>query len=283
MDKPLTRDAIVEGVFYPAEPEAVLQELEELVSPFANENHTPRPVALFLPHASWSYAGCLLGKAFAKVAQFKGLFSRVAMWARVHREEQQALLLPESSFFATPIGELSLDAAAYSAMSGLDEPFRVDEFAHEEEHALEVCFPFIAHYVPDAAVLPVLAGDTSCELMRGLGRGLSAAYANNWKDVLFVISCNLSSFEEPEEGAMAADSFVEQVMSQDADDLIEAACAEGAHRGLRLLMPLLLFARIEGIQLHFNLLGRDASPVEFGKCVQYGAFLISGGTYDATF
>ncbi|MEM5946927.1 AmmeMemoRadiSam system protein B [Spirochaetia bacterium 38H-sp] len=283
MDNGLTRDAIVEGVFYPAEPEAMVEEMEELVRPFFAENHTPRPIALFLPHASWTYAGRLLGKAFAKVAQFKGLFSRVAMWSRVHREPQSALFLPESSFFATPIGELSLDREAYSAMHNLTGFFRTDEFAHLEEHALEVAFPFVARYVPDARVLPVLAGDTSCDLMRELGRGLSAAYGGRWKDVLFIISSNLSTFEEPIDGSRTADTFVEQVLSYNIDELIEAACRDGASHSLRLLLPFLLFARIEDIQLHFNLLGRDSSPVEFGKCVQYGAFLISGGTYDATY
>ena len=102
------RPAAVAGTFYPGNPRALSQEVDELLG--GAEALAPRvgfPKAIIVPHAGYVYSGGVAASAYDAVRPARGIVQRVVLLGPVHRVPVRGLATVSDEAFATPLAGLS--------------------------------------------------------------------------------------------------------------------------------------------------------------------------------
>ena len=185
------RRPIVNGLFYPSEPERLRGRITELVGP-ARE---ARAWAVVTPHAALDYAGVPLGRAYSAAAGLRSIRT-VLVAAPLHRDPGEAVLLPESTAFATPLGTVEVDIPVMDGLTAEDRRIERDETPFLEEHSIEVQLPFIQVLFPQARIVPLLLGRLTAPRMRELAAAVRSVLSVGSDEVLCVATSNMSSGDE---------------------------------------------------------------------------------------
>jgi len=184
------RKPAVAGSFYPAQPDRLRRQIEELL---AEAEPAPKitPKALIAPHAGYIYSGLPAASAFATL-RCAQTFARIVLIGPAHYVAIRGVALPTSDAFETPLGRVPVDHGALNEITGL--PFvSVNDAAHVPEHALEVELPFLQIVLPSFSLLPLVVGDaTAQEVAQVLARLWSGP------ETLPVISSDLSHYHSYE-------------------------------------------------------------------------------------
>jgi AmmeMemoRadiSam system protein B/AmmeMemoRadiSam system protein A len=166
----------VAGGFYPAQPEALRNEVRRLLTD-APGCATPAR-ALVVPHAGYAYSGAVAARPFSCLEGAD--VRRVVLLGPSHHVGFRggALPAPGVTAFSTPLGEVALDLDAIAELRR-NVDFHGPTSAHDPEHSLEVELPFLQLLVPEARLVPVLVGfetdrDTARRMAEGLSRVLDA-------------------------------------------------------------------------------------------------------------
>ena len=197
------RAAAVAGTFYPEN--AI--ELREMVRTFLAEATAldTIPKAVIAPHAGYIYSGPIAGTAYAQVAMGKNQIKRVVILGPSHRMAFRGMALSSAHSFATPLGNVSVDAEMTSVALSIPQVSLLDA-AHAQEHGLEVQLPFLQEILDTFAVLPVVVGDATAEEVKSLIDKLWGG-----PETLIVASSDLSHYQDydtarrMDEGTSASD------------------------------------------------------------------------------
>jgi AmmeMemoRadiSam system protein B len=183
----IARRPAVAGSFYPAQPNRLRRQVEELL---ANAG-TPlkiTPKGLIAPHAGYIYSGSPAAAAFATLRDSAQTFARIVLIGPAHYVAFRGVTLPTVDAFETPLGRVPVDHDALDKITVLPFVSRNDA-AHAPEHALEVELPFLQIVLPSFSLLPLVVGDaTAHEVAQVLARLWSGP------ETLLVISSDLSHY-----------------------------------------------------------------------------------------
>jgi AmmeMemoRadiSam system protein B/AmmeMemoRadiSam system protein A len=155
------RPAAVAGSFYPGNPETLSAQLDELLA--AVGGGVPRagfPKALIVPHAGYVYSGKVAAHAYHELHPARGVVRRVVLLGPVHRVPVRGLAVPSAGAFATPLGTIDVDREALRTLHDLPQVVRND-YAHAQEHSLEVQLPFLQSVLGDFKLVPLAVGTAS--------------------------------------------------------------------------------------------------------------------------
>jgi AmmeMemoRadiSam system protein B len=253
------RPAAVAGHFYPNDP-AVLQRTVRSFLEGVGAAHGPRPAAIIAPHAGYIYSGPIAARAYAAIAPWRGVVRRVVVAGPAHRVYVTGVAVPSCHAFATPLGDIALDAAALAQLRGL-EWVETNNHAHAMEHCIEVQLPFLQSVLGDFQLVPLVVGDASPEQM-------AATLETVWDAAtLVVVSSDLSHYlswqaASARDGA-TADAILRLEATLDPDQACGAAPINGL---LRLARRRGLAARVLDVRNSGDTAGdRD-------RVVGYGSF-----------
>jgi AmmeMemoRadiSam system protein B len=262
------RRPAVAGLFYPSDP----AELRLVVQACLGEGRARiagrslgQPKALIVPHAGYVYSGPVAGSAYALLEPFAASIRRVVLLGPSHRVPFRGLALSGAARFATPLGEVALDAEGAAALARLPQ-VRVLDAAHADEHSLEVQLPFLQEILSDFVLLPVVAGDAAPQEVAAL---IEAVW--NGPDTLLLISSDLSHYHDYETARAldrATGAAIEALQPEGLDG--ESACGRVPVRGM------LVAARAHRLAvrtLDLRNSGDTAGPRD--RVVGYGAFAIA--------
>jgi len=249
---PTTRLPAVAGSFYPAEPQALRDEIARcfaLARPALPDASGRPPKLLVVPHAGTVYSGPVAASAYAAVAAAArhGHIRRVVLLGPAHRVPVRSLAAPTVDAFDSPLGAVALDTAALASLDDLPQVERSDR-AHAQEHSLEVQLPFLQQVLGNGfALVPLLVGDASpgevAEVLERLWGG---------DETLVLISSDLSHYLRYDEAQRCDEATVRRLLEQDGRLEPNEACGARAlngalrvasHHGLR---PRLLDLRNSG-------------------------------------
>jgi len=256
------RQPAVAGQFYPGDPnrlkEAVARYLDD-----AAEATGPPPKAVIAPHAGYIYSGPIAGSAYAHLALVNGGVRRVVLIGPAHRAYVRGLGTSGSETFATPLGDVPLDAEAHELILNLPQvEARPD--AHLSEHSLEVQLPFLQTIFEDFTLVPLVVGDATpvevAQIMERLWGG---------PETVIVISSDLSHFSDYESAAR-----LDRATSKDIEDL--RPLNEGQACGRKAINGLLHLARERDMTartVDLRNSGDTAGPRD--RVVGYGAYIFT--------
>lgn len=261
------RPPAVAGAFYPAEPAALLAEVNELLD--AVESFEPRfghPKVLIVPHAGYIYSGGVAAHAYNELHGARGIVNKVVLLGPVHRVPVRGLALPAVDEFATPLGRVPIDAEGVRALAGM--PQVVDsQPAHAMEHSLEVQLPFLQRVLGSFAVLPLAVGDATHE---EVAQVLERVWGG--PQTLIVISTDLSHFHDYDTACRIDSDTVERIGRLEPGLNHRQAC------GATPLNGLLALARAKGLAIR-KLAACNSGDTAGGRgrVVGYSSFALHEG------
>jgi AmmeMemoRadiSam system protein B/AmmeMemoRadiSam system protein A len=239
------RPPAVAGAFYPGASADLRSQLRTMLdaAPGVDEG---RPKALIAPHAGYIYSGPIAANAYARLAPYRHEYSRVILLGPAHRVRLRGLALPQSAFFATPLGEIPLDGEAMQALRRLPQVCVSDQ-AHSLEHSLEVHLPFLQQTLAGFTLVPLAVGQAS---IQEVAEVLDLLWGGD--ETLIVVSSDLSHYL-PYAQARHADEQTARMILRLASGLNhEQACGATPVNGLlhtaqrRGLQPRMLDLRNSG-------------------------------------
>lgn len=219
------RPPAVAGSFYPAEPALLAATVDRLLSESGPPAGLP-PKVLIVPHAGYIYSGPSAARAYATLAPLRRQIRRVVLLGPTHRVAVNGLALPESAFFATPLGDVEIDQEAVAALSKLPQVL-ASARVHAQEHSLEVHLPFLQRTLDHFTLLPLAVGNAAPEAVAEV---LDALWGG--PETLIVISTDLSHFL-PYTAAQQTDSATcRQILDFSGTIRPEQACGAFPLNGL---------------------------------------------------
>lgn len=180
------RAPAVAGMFYPADPRRLAQDVDEYLSSVHPQDL--RPKALIVPHAGYIYSGAIAASAYATLKHIAARIRRVILLGPAHRVAVHGLALPDADTFATPLGNVMLDREAMQAIAHFPQIGTSSE-AHALEHSLEVQLPFLQRLLSDFTLLPLAVGSATTDEVAEV---LEALWGGD--ETLIVISSDLSHY-----------------------------------------------------------------------------------------
>ncbi len=223
------RPAAVAGHFYPADPTTLATMVDRLLAeagegmralrPAAN---APRPKAMIVPHAGFIYSGPIAASAYSRLRGARGI-ERVMLVGPAHRVAVRGLAQPGVGAFATPLGNVRVDTAAFVDLPGVVVSHR----AHAQEHALEVQLPFLQRLLPEARIVPLVVGHASPDEVAVV---LDALWGG--PETLVLVSSDLSHYLSYGAARVLDAQTVARIKELDDDVDPERACGATAIRGL---------------------------------------------------
>jgi AmmeMemoRadiSam system protein B len=259
------RHPAVAGMFYPADPEELRQDLRrafaDAVPPPVD---APVPKALIVPHAGYMYSGAVAASAYLRLLPARHTISRVVLLGPSHRVHVAGLAAPVDNLFDTPLGMVLIDADLRATVAGLPGVI-LDDLPHLHEHSLEVQLPFLQTVLDEFTLLPLSVGDTTTEQV-------TAVLESVWggPETLIVISTDLSHYYSYDDArrldARTAAAIVGGAAGAIADD---DAC------GARPLCGMLQLAGDRGMTIeNVDLRNSGDTAGDRERVVGYGAFVV---------
>jgi hypothetical protein len=224
------RSPAVAGAFYPGDRAVLARQVQSLLQAGAAPpgEDSRQPKALIVPHAGYVYSGAMAARAYAQLAPWRDVIKRVVLLGPVHRVPVQGLALPGASAFATPLGEVPVDAAAVALVRGLPQVVTCAA-AHAQEHSLEVQLPFLQTVLADFQLLPLAVGDASAH---EVAQVLEQVWGG--PETLLVISSDLSHYLPYAAARAVDDATLRQLLSLQGGLSHNQACGGTPINGLLL-------------------------------------------------
>jgi AmmeMemoRadiSam system protein B/AmmeMemoRadiSam system protein A len=179
----------VAGLFYPRDAGSLAGEIKDFLDQADADPLSPGfPKIVIAPHAGFIYSGAVAASAYDLLRPARGIVRRVVLLGPCHRVPVRGMALPAAGAFDTPLGRVSIDAAAVQALRGLPEVIDMAE-AHAEEHSIEVHLPFLQHVLGQFSLVPLVVGRVAVEQV---ARALDLLWGG--QETLVVISSDLSHY-----------------------------------------------------------------------------------------
>jgi AmmeMemoRadiSam system protein B len=219
-----TREAVVEGRFYPSTKNRIFEQLREIELTGKYQVPQIEPVKIFgavLPHAGHVYSGYQTIPFFQLIRKLQYFPETFIIVHPNHTGQGLPIALADAEIWKNSIGEITIDRELGDE---LDLPF--DRFAHSREHSAEVLIPFLQYYMAPNSfkILPVCMLDQSYERAVEVARNIYIAAEKTGRSIMVLASCDFSHFLSPEEG-MDRDQHVL--------DAIEARNSESVEKAVR--------------------------------------------------
>jgi AmmeMemoRadiSam system protein B len=259
------RRPAVAGSFYPRDPATLAALVDGLLGnaavPFAAGAGAPK--AIIVPHAGYAYSGAVAALAYASVAGIAAHVRRVVVVGPCHRVFVRCIAVPGASAFATPLGDVEVDAEMVHVAERAAKT-EVSNHAHADEHSIEVQLPFLQRLLGDFRLVPIGVGLASA---RVVARALDALWGG--PETLVVISSDLSHYL-PYEAARDTDGMTAQRVLALSDSAVGHDEACGAI-GINALITVARRRRLAPRLLGLRSSGDTAGPRH--GVVGYGAFV----------
>ena len=264
-DRISVRPPAVAGTFYPAAPDALRQSIQDAFAAAVHRHPDAAvPKALVVPHAGYIYSGAIAASAYQRIVTARSTIRRVVLLGPSHRTYVRGLALPSVDAFKTPLGLVPIDAARRETALALPA-VEIDDYAHGEEHSLEIQLPFLQTVLDDFTLLPLSVGDATTDEVAAV---LEACWGG--PETLIVISTDLSHYHQYDE-AVSLDAHTAAAIVSGRPDALGDRDACGA----RPVRGLLKVASDRGLTVErLDLRNSGDTAGDRRQVVGYGAFAV---------
>src|ERR1700677_3773144 len=163
---------------------------------------------MLLPHAGYVYSASIAALGYRSLSQKP---QTVIVIGPSHFLAFKGASLYSGDAVETPLGDLAVDRQARDFLINFDGHIADIPPAFAKEHSVEVHFPMIKHYFPDAQVVPIVMGQGVETSVRPLAEALVAL--RKQKRFLLVASSDLSHYPSYEVAVKADKTFLEALLS----------------------------------------------------------------------
>jgi AmmeMemoRadiSam system protein B len=214
-------------MFYPAGQDILRQDIARMLrETTAPPGPALTPKALIVPHAGYVYSGPIAAAAYALLTPLHRQIRRVVLLGPAHRVALRGLALPTATTFATPLGDVPIDAAAAQIALHLPK-VQLSDLVHAQEHSLEVQLPFLQSVLDDFTLLPLVVGQATAHEVATV---IDAFWGG--AETLIVISSDLSHYQDYSSAQALDAATADRVLALQPLTSHEQACGAAPLNGL---------------------------------------------------
>jgi AmmeMemoRadiSam system protein B len=217
-----TRNAVVEGRFYPSTKSRIFDQLREIEFKGKYKVTHIEPVRIFgavLPHAGHIYSGYQTIPFFQLIRDLQFYPETFIIVHPNHTGQGPPVAVSDAHIWKNSIGEVQVD---HEFAGELELP--LDRLAHAREHSAEVIIPFLQYYLPPGSfsIVPICMMDQRQETAAKVAEKIIRASEVTGRKVMILASCDFSHFLSPEDGAKRDQNVLEAIMSKKSDNVEQA-------------------------------------------------------------
>ena len=208
----MARPPAVAGRFYPADPQALLEEVQRHL-----ENGAPKVNArgVIAPHAGFMYSGDVAGSVYSRIE----IPDTVILLGPNHTGMGERMAISSNGSWAMPFGDLEIDSnLAKSILENL--PIACEnEDAHRLEHSLETQLPFLQYFRKQFKMVPICLMRLDFEECEMLAKAIVKAVRSCERSVLIVASSDMTHYESHASASEKDHSAIDQILKMDPEGL----------------------------------------------------------------
>jgi hypothetical protein len=200
------RSAAVAGAFYPADPKALSQMIDDMLAKASPPPVDGEIIAAVAPHAGYQFSGPVAAWTYAALqsqAKAGHKYSRVVLIAPTHYVGFDFTSVYDGDAYSTPLGEVPVDKEFARRLVKMSSTIQLSDKGHQAtqdapEHSVEVELPWLQEVLGNFELVPIVMGDQSYDSSRALGVALAKMLRND-HDTLVLASSDLSHYHTYDE------------------------------------------------------------------------------------
>lgn len=202
------------GYFYPADPEGLRREVDQLTR---RSTAPVRTRAVIVPHGSYRQCGGVSGSTLARVV----IPRRCMILGPSHTGSWMPWSLMGQGSYRTPLGDVPVDADCADALRTRCPFLELDAWAQRGEHAIEVPLPLLQRLGPaDLTIVPLIVGCEDPERLAHVAQAIAQVVRMQEEPVLLMASSDCSHYQ-PQDVARAQDrTLLEAIQALDGPTLL---------------------------------------------------------------
>lgn len=188
------RRAQYAGMFYPADPVELSDQVKYLMSESTGQKAKGNIVGMVAPHAGYIYSGASAAAGYRLLE--KKMIDTVVVISPAHSAFFGGVSVYTGGGYQTPLGVVYTDLELAAAIAEIHPKVLFSSEGHSggprPEHALEVQLPFLQAALGDFKLVPLIMGSQEFDVAVALGEVLAATLKG--KKALVVASSDLSHY-----------------------------------------------------------------------------------------
>jgi hypothetical protein len=223
-----TRPAAVADKFYPGDPAALTEMIDGMLAAVDVPDDDRLAAAYVVPHAGYRFSGPIAAHAYARLRRHADQINRVVLVGPSHFVRLDGAALPTVDNWATPLGEVAIDASLRGELLAGRHAV-ADDAPHQQEHSLEVQLPFLIRALGNVPVMPICVGisrvDKTVET-------IEAAVTAGGPGTVLLCSTDLSHYHDQATAQQLDRRTAQAVLDLEPDQIgVRDACGVFALRG----------------------------------------------------
>ncbi len=191
----MKRQPAVADRFYPGDKDLLNQTVQNLFN-----HHNPAKIkdcfAIVSPHAGYVYSGSVCAETMKSI----DIPETVIILGPNHHGGGAPVSLSKSDW-QMPWGDVPINESFVSLLESVDTPIKIDEYAHQNEHSLEVQIPFLHALQANLTIVPLVLSYLSYSMCKEIAEVLAGAILRYEKPVLMVASSDMNHYESRQLGS----------------------------------------------------------------------------------
>ena len=212
----MIRNPIVADRFYPGKPEALTRELKTLVEPVDKKGKKEPALGIVAPHAGYVYSGRVAGLVYSRI-QIPPI--AVIIGPNHTGQGSPASLFAEGEW-RMPLGPVRIDRELARKILSHSRLLTPDPRAHQQEHSLEVQVPFLQHFNPGIAIVPICLGGLDYPECREIGQALARALEGLEPRPLIIASSDMTHYESQKSAEKKDKAAIDKILKLDPEGLL---------------------------------------------------------------
>lgn len=273
------RKSAVAGKFYPADKEALIEQIEtarkkelpEINIALKNNNI----IGGIVPHAGYMFSAYQAVHFFEIIKQSKHKYDTVVIVNPNHTGLGHEISFDSNNLWETPLGQVSLDME-FGASLGID----ISDIEQKHEHSGEVMVPFLQYFLDyEFKIAPITLSNQTYQNAKLLAERIFESSRMLDRKILIIASSDFSHFLSPEKGKEMDALVLENIITFDSVAIEKIVRKKNISVcGFGPIMTLIEYSKLISKKPKAEILrfGHSGEIIPSKEVVDYISILISG-------
>jgi len=217
------RHPVVAGYFYPSRRDNLVKMIEWSFThklgpgaiPSVVTHKTCTSIGYIVPHAGYMYSGPIAAHAYYNMAQ-DGVPQSIIILGTNHTGLGKPISVYPEGKWQTPLGFIEVDGELSKRIVEYSDIADFDEYAHLEEHSIEVQLPFIQYIYSDKVkIVPIVIGIHTPEVAIDIAESIVKAISELNRDIIILASSDFNHYESHDITVKKDEAAISKILELD--------------------------------------------------------------------
>lgn len=213
----MIRNPAAAGQFYPGTKESLFREAGKLIRSSPEKKYDA--IGVVSPHAGYVYSGSVAGLTLSSIKP-KPIY---VIMGPNHTGLGSPFSLSASDSWVTPLGSVKIDNALSEKILKNCPEITRDEFAHIQEHSIEVQLPILQVIQESFTIVPIVISQGEIGQYRKIGNAIAKSIRELRieKDVAIIASSDMTHYESRSTAEEKDSGAIDAILKLDEEALVK--------------------------------------------------------------